>query len=190
MSAFAGDLCEQFRSSNRFAENEVSVRAGADTWFPSRDDADPHRRPLLTGKGRKVPTTSIRQPDVRHEHFVRRIRLLQQLHRFGDTHRGVHPMSIRLEQRLHELAAVGMIFYQEDVSRNPFGRYWLGDLRHSLMGRLREYKPNRRSDARHQLNLDMTAMPLHDTVPLSQAESGSHPCLGGKEGFECALPHL
>ena len=81
---------------------------------PIRIDA-----PSFTRECDQIPPAAIRQADVRDEHLVHGLARFQERHRVLDTARSIDRMAVGLQQRLHELAAVGMILDQQNASRNP-----------------------------------------------------------------------
>src|SRR6185437_15271219 len=67
-----------------------------------------------------------------------------------------------------------------------FARVTVGGRR----SRLREDQSDRRPDARHRLDLRLTAMTLHDAVHFGQAEARARRALRGEEGLERTLAHF
>ena len=60
------------RCPHGFAKDEIAVRTRLDARLPSGHDADSQRRPAFARDVDQIPATAIGQPDVGHQHIIRR----------------------------------------------------------------------------------------------------------------------
>src|SRR3982750_3303101 len=116
-SPISRNLSQQIRRAHWLAQSEIAGGILLVAWLPACHDADAQCRSPLTSEGHEVPSAAIGETDVRDEHFVVRAglaveplpRLLERLHR-------LHLVSVGLEERLHELPAVGVVFDEQDAA--------------------------------------------------------------------------
>src|SRR5690348_2480198 len=126
----ACNLCEQLRRSDWLPQNKIAISASTDAWFPTRHDSDAKRRTRLARIGDELPSTAVRQTNIGDEYLVRGIRVLEQRRRFTLTRCRIHRVPVGLEQRLHELATVRMIFYEQHLPSDAMTRCIVVRLRH------------------------------------------------------------
>src|SRR4051812_49352873 len=185
---FAGDMSQELRCTNWFAKREVCFRR-ARPRLPSGHDTDAQIRPALSRQGDEIPAAAVRQANVAHDNVVwltlpgklqRRRR-----HGFGDF----DLMTVRLQQRLHELSAVVMILEKQHAAW--YALHSLGSGRHlDRTGRAGKYEAHRGADARHRFDLCLAAVSLHDAVDLGQAEARAFASLGSEERLKGAFANF
>src|SRR6185503_20600032 len=101
-------------------------------------------------------------------------------HRVLYAARGIHAVTVRFQQGLHELATVWMVLDEQNLSRHSPARDLDSRLDRRERG-LRKHQSNRRPDSRRRLDLGAATMSLHDAVHLGQAQARTHLSLRREE---------